>query len=53
MQCYKKRVGTHPKKAILKQLLTHFKQNVKKVWERRSHTFPLHNTPGYVLWRLV
>ena len=53
MQCYKKRVGTHPKKAILKQLLTHFKQNVKKVWERCFHAFPLHNTPGYVLWRLV
>jgi len=24
------------------------KQNVKKVWERRSHAFPPHYTPEYV-----
>jgi len=31
--------------AILKQLQTHSKQNLKKVWERRSHAFPPHYTP--------
>jgi len=42
----KKGVGTHQKIAILKQLPAHFKQNVKRVWERRSHAFPHRYTPA-------
>jgi len=40
-------VGTLPKIAVLKQLQTHFKSKCKKVWERRSHAFPTHYTPGF------
>ena len=39
-------VGTHPKIAILKLLQSHLKAKREKVWERRSHAFPLHYIPG-------
>jgi len=34
------------KTALLKQLQTLFKAKREKVWERRSHAFPPHYTPG-------
>jgi len=43
-------MGMHPRKLpFLKnrfQLI--LKQTMKKVWERRSHTFPPHDTTGHI-----
>jgi len=41
----KKRVGMHPKKQpFWNSFQLILNQNVKKVWERRSHAFPPHYT---------
>ena len=43
-----KGVGTHPKDSHFKTASNYIlKQNVKKVWEHRSHVFPPHYTPDH------
>jgi len=43
----KKGVFQKPKSSHFKTALKHFKVNRKKVWERRSHAFPLNYTPAF------
>jgi len=44
----KKGVGMHPKIAIFNRYQLLLEQNVKNVWERRSHAFPPHYTRGFL-----
>jgi len=44
----KKSVATHPKNSLFwNSFKLTLKQNMKKVWERRSHEFPPHYTPAH------
>ena len=45
-----KKVWERNQNTILEQLQTHFKENMKEVWERRSQAFPPHYTPTYSNW---